>query len=143
MVTVIVSSMGMPRSRRSSSVSSGVSSNVGMRKDKVMNIVRRNTGERFMRAYPAAQIRRYLQLLLEVESRQPASGLLGGHGLGNLHSHLAKSAPAVEAVRRSLNLGGAYEHLTKAERACHFFRAFEHAFGNTCAAELAVQIHPA
>ena len=44
------------------------------------------------------------KLLIEVELRQPATGLLGGHGLGNLHSHLAKPTPAVEAVRRSLNL---------------------------------------
>src|SRR5215467_8566563 len=85
----------------------------------------------------------YPQLLLEVESRQSAARLLGGHGLGNLHSYLAKPAAAVEAVRRSLNLGGAYEHLAEAERACQLFRAFEHAFGNTCAAEISVQIHPA
>ena len=31
----------------------------------------------------------------------------------------------------------------KAERARALFRAFEHAFGNTCAAELPVEIHPA
>ena len=91
----------------------------------------------------AARQYRYLQLLLEVESRQPTAGLLGGHGLGNLHPHLAKPAPAVEAVRRSLNLGGAYEHLAEAEGACLMFCAFEHALGNICAAELPVEIHPA
>src|SRR5262249_21115314 len=84
-----------------------------------------------------------LQLLLEVEPRQPAAGLLGRHCLGNLGSYLAKPAPAVEAVRRSLNLGGANQHLAEAERAGQLFRTFEHAFGKTGAAELLVEIHPA
>ena len=57
------------------------------------------------------------------QNRVPAAGLLGGHGLGNVHPHLAKSARPVEAVRRSLNLGGAYEHLAEAEGACLIFRA--------------------
>src|SRR6516164_1729664 len=107
--------------------------------------VRGLQGSTWMRTISGTTCRlsRTLQLLLEVESRQAAAGLLGSHGLGNLHSHLAKPAPAVESVRRSLNLGGAYEHLAEAERARQPFRAFEHAFSNTCAAELPVQIHPA
>ncbi len=56
----------------------------------------------------------FLQLLLEVESRQATAGLFGGHGLGNLHPHLAVPAPAVEAIGRSLDLRRAYEHFAEA-----------------------------
>ena len=60
----------------------------------------------------------HLQLFLEVESRQPTTRLLGGHSLGNFDMHLPVPIPAVEAIRRSLNLGGAHEHLPEADCLC-------------------------